>query len=88
MAKTLKSFETFHKGYPWDRWTNGETWEVEHKKDFKVAPDMFRFTLYSKAVRISKTTRVKHKVRVSLKGSTVRFQFYKPTGGKAKPASR
>ncbi len=53
MSKTLSSFPKRHRGrpplYPWDKWTNGEVYELTQGEDFKTNPASFRALVHRTA---------------------------------------
>lgn len=82
MARRLATFQFGVKRgnpkYPWEKWTDGEPWELVHGKDFTCTPGSLVVYLYHKAREFD--TKVKTSI---VKGSRkkpdrVVFQFMKP----------
>jgi hypothetical protein len=63
--------------YPWDEWTDGSTWVIEHGVDFHRPPRKFiDSNLHGKASGLSMKVRA---LSFEEDGRTfIRFQFYKP----------
>lgn len=61
--------------YPWDRWTNGQTWKVTQRADFTCYGRSFAGVLYSRAkiIDMSVTTSV---FEYEYGDDVVIFQFY------------
>lgn len=79
MASKLKEWDFSRTSnreskYPWDKWTDGEIWKVEAKKDFTCKPASFRSALQTHADKIEK------KVRASVRDEFVVFQFHEDAG--------
>ena len=68
MARKL-SEHSFSRGkrtaYPWKDWLDGNCWELEHGKDFDVAPYTLRAMTYVAARRANKKVRTElHKTKI------------------------
>ena len=80
MAKKVLSFfdgsSTGHGNakYPWDRWADGNIWEVTAGVDFDCKPISFRGILYSYAKRSGLKLQVQSLTRMG----KLRFRFYNP----------
>ena len=80
MAKKVLSFfdgSTSGHGnakYPWDRWADGNIWEVTAGVDFDCKPVSFRGVLYSYAKRSGLKLQVQSLTRMG----KLRFRFYNP----------
>lgn len=80
MAKKVLSFfdgSTNGHGnakYPWDRWADGNIWEVTAGVDFDCKPVSFRGILYSYAKRSGLKLQVQSLTRMG----KLRFRFYNP----------
>ena len=79
--KTLDSFD-FDGGlgrpqkYPWDRWENGEIWEIAQGQDYEISTQNMQVTLHLRASKDNKkvqTRRVRDEAREKLV-----FQFQAP----------
>jgi hypothetical protein len=73
MARVMKTdldFREHQKGiYPWDQWTDGQTWQCVEGVDFHIAPKMFASGLRVAAVRLGL------QVTARVSGDTVTFRF-------------
>ena len=52
MAKVMKSFEfpaSRRMRYPWDKWFDGQAWELSRGADFVVGTDQMRRNVYNAA---------------------------------------
>jgi hypothetical protein len=58
--------------YPWADWCDGSVWKATKDADFQIRASMFRDSLYTRAANVGM------KVRTSVVGDSVIFQFYKP----------
>lgn len=60
MAKVVKDFPGTKRGgtYPWDKWLDGQVWELTRGKDFTVSIVNFRSMVYCESKRRGLTARV------------------------------
>lgn len=58
--------------YPWDKWTDGQTWVAVEGADFDISPSNFRAQLHVKATKLENT-----RVTTAIRGDRVIFQFSK-----------
>lgn len=62
--------------FPWDEWTDGQTWSCEQGKDFQSAPAVFSSQLRARAAK--NKVKVQYAVKKSENGSkkaVVVFKF-------------
>jgi hypothetical protein len=80
MAKKLKTFDFQREqgskySYPWDKWLDGNIWELSQGEDFResISPSNFRIMAYQAAKKRGL------KIRTSVQKEKVIIQAYKPT---------
>lgn len=88
MAKKLKSFN-FENGtssrkskYAWDEWFDGDIWQLEQGKDFKIKPASFRISLGTNAKKRGL------KLRISQVEKGFVIQAYKATPRRGRPRKK
>lgn len=74
--------------YPWELWTNGETWEVKSGVDFNCTPESFVIYLYHKARDINMKVQTSTLPAEGDKPVRIVFRFYKPVVRLKKPKQR
>ena len=82
MAKVIKNFDfpaSRRVRYPWDKWLDGQVWELNHGEDFLVDPAQMRRNVYS-AVWARGLA-----VQTHRKGKKLIVQAFHKKAGKAKP---
>lgn len=81
MARRVKEFpfgvRRGNPKYPWNKWTDGETWEVVHGKDFTCTPGSLVVYLYHKARELNTHVRTSIVRGTGKKPDRVVFQFVK-----------
>ena len=61
--------------YPWIKWTDGDTWEVVHGKDFTCAPGSLVVYLYHQATKLGMQVRTSIVKGTGKRPDRVVFQF-------------
>ena len=73
MAKVLKEFQFINHPsmYPWDKWLDGQTWQITQGKDFKCNMPAFR------SVAANTAHKRGGKLRTHVRGKKVVIQFFR-----------
>lgn len=81
MARRVPDFEFgVRRGkpkYPWNKWTDGEPWEVVRGKDFTCTPGSLVVYLYHKANELGMNVRTSIVKSAGKRPDRVVFQFWK-----------
>lgn len=83
MARRLETYQFGVKRgnpkYPWEKWTDGEPWELVRGKDFTCTPGSLVVYLYHKARELDTVERVRTSIvkGTGRKPDRVVFQFMK-----------
>ena len=56
--------------YPWAEWADGSAWQIERGEDFDLETEKMRGYLHTRA------SQTRCKVRTTISGDTITFQFY------------
>ena len=79
MGKVLKSFEFTNQSrdkYPWDKWADGQIWQITKGQDFEVDIQAMRSMLHNRSRYHGMLLRTK------IDGDTLTFQFVEKTKAK------
>ncbi len=71
MAQRLRTDLEQRISYPWDDWTDGDSWQARAGIDFGATPANFRNHIYTKASDLGM------KATVRIKGDLVSFRFFR-----------
>jgi hypothetical protein len=70
--------------YPWDKWTDGSTWQIWRGQDYDVATENMRVNLHTRASSMGRKVRTR-KLKDDDRGEGLAFQFLDSEPSKATP---